>query len=735
MKVLHLISGGDKGGAKTHVFTLLMALQEDIEVTVLCVMDGVFYQEIKNMPINSVLIEQKYRNDLTIIRPLVKHIRQNRYNLIHSHGARANFIAMFLRPFIKIPIVTTVHSDYRLDFTENLYKKYVYTSLNVIALKFVDYYIAVSNNFKEMLENRSFNKERIYTVYNTIDFDKKVEYLPKKQFLKTYGLTEDTPVVGIIGRFDQVKGHDVFIKAAALVVKKYPEVKFLMAGEGPEENSLKQLVKRLKLTNNIIFTGFVEDIFSFINAIDINVLTSYSESFPYVLLEGALMKKATISTAVGGIVDLIKEEQTGLLAPGGDYETIAEKILFCLNNPQERAKLGESLYSYAKENFSKESMKKTHLEIYNNIISIHKQENRAFDIILSGYYGFENSGDDALLKAVIDSLRKEKKDIKLLVLSKKPGQTMEEHNVYSINRYDFFAIFRALKRSRLFVYGGGSLIQDITSTKSLVYYTLLLKLAKRYNLKLMVYGNGIGPITKKVNRLRAKSALNLCDYISLREPMSLDELNALEVKVENTVLSVDPAFAIEPNFDIEHILEKENIDTDKKYFAVSCRSWKYNEPLFTKKISGIIKETYEKYHIVPLYIPMHPNDNIIIKEIISKAETPHRILSEIYDVSVLMGIMRNTVFVMSMRLHALVYGVKAGIPIIGLVYDPKVRFFVEYASQQTYVDTAKLDICKLREIVEKLMANHEAVSKEIKARALELESLTAKDARAAVELL
>ena len=734
MKVLHLISGGDKGGAKTHVFTLLMALKQEIDVTVVCAMDGVFYQEIQKMPIQSILMKQKYRNDLTIIAPLVKLIRRERYNLIHAHGARANFIVMFLRIFIKIPIVTTVHSDYKLDFTDNLYKKYVYTGLNVIALGFVDYYIAVSENFKKMLVNRGFKEEKIYTVYNTIDFETAVDFQPKDKFLQSYNIdAKDKILVGIIGRFDQVKGHSVFINAAAQVLKTHPNVIFLLAGEGPEENSLRQLAKKLKIEDSIVFTGFIEDIFSFINAIDINVLSSYSESFPYVLLEGALMKKATVSTAVGGVVDLIQEGETGLLAPPGDYSTLGEKITNLINDEPERKRLGENLYNFAKNEFSKESMKQRHLEIYHNIITLEKQQNKNFDIVLSGYYGFDNSGDDALLKAVIDNLRKEKQDIKILVLSKKPAQTMEEHNVYSINRHDFFAIIKYLKRCRLFVYGGGSLIQDITSTKSLVYYIFLLRLAKRYGLKLMVYGNGIGPITKQKNIERAKLALDLCDYISLREPSSLQELKRLGVQVSGTVLSVDPAFAIEPIPAVD-ILKLEGIDRDKAYFGVSCRSWKYNESNFVEKMAKIITEKAATHNMIPLYIAMHPNDYIILKEIISKAATPHVLLSRVYDVQSLMGIIQHTRLVISMRLHTLVYAVSTGVPIIGLVYDPKVRFFVEYANQTTYVDTADLDEKALGEMIDHIIENHHQIETLIKAEAVRLKALSEKDAKAAVEL-
>lgn len=735
MKVLHLISGGDKGGAKTHVFTLLMALAEEIDVTVACVMDGVFYQEIQYMPIKSILFKQKYRKDLTVLKPIIKHIRENRYHLIHAHGARANFIVMFLKMFIKTPFLTTVHSDYRLDFSDNMYKKYIYTGLNIVSLKFLDYYIAVSDNFKDMLVNRGFEKKDIYTVYNTIDFEKDVDYISKSNFINRYSIDETDNIVGIIGRFDQVKGHKVFIDAAAHVLEKHPNTKFLLAGEGPEEQNLKQQAKKLKIENNIIFTGFIDDIFSFINCIDINVLTSYSESFPYVLLEGALMKKATVSTAVGGVIDLIKENETGLLATAGDAQSVAEKINKIISNKDLAKNLGSNLYDYAKERFSKESMKRRHIEIYTDILSRMKKDNKIFDVVLSGYYGFDNSGDDALLKAVIDSLRKEKKDIKILVLSKKPMDTINEHNVYSVNRHNIFAIKEYFKRCRVFIYGGGSLIQDITSTKSLIYYIMLLETAKKYGMKLMVYGNGIGPITKKSNVNRAREALAICDYVSLREPESLEELERIGVSKENAVLSVDPAFSIDYVENIE-IFNTEGIDKNKSYFAINLRVWRYNEPCFTKKIADIINYVAKKYNLIPICIAMHPSDYIIIKEVIKEANIKeHVILSKVYDVATLMGIIKQTKFVMSMRLHTLVYAVSVGVPVVGLSYDPKIDAFLNYIEQKTCVSTSYIDIQKLSDIIDNIFDDYEAVRIKIKDRSSYLKKLSENDAKAAISLL
>lgn len=741
VKVLHLISGGDKGGAKTHVFTLLSALMEDIEINVICFMEGIFYQEIKNMPIPSMLIKQRYRNDLTILTKLIKHIRTNRYDIIHAHGARANFIASLLRPFVKIPMITTVHSDYRMDFTQNIYKKMVFTELNAVSLRFLDYYIAVSNSFKDMLVERKFNKDKIYTVYNAIDFNMEVSYMPKGEFLKLHDLTEkaeNKTIIGIIGRFDKVKGHEVFIKSAFEILKTNSNVLFLLAGEGADQNNLKNLTKTLGIQEHIVFMGFIDDIFSFINAIDINVMSSYSESFPYVILEGGFMKKATVSTAVGGIPDLIKEGETGFLAQAGNHVELSEKILKFINDETLRDKLGLNLYNYAKENFSRESMKNRHIEIYKDVLTQHKKENKMFDIMLSGYYGFSNSGDEALLSAIIQSLRSEKEDVSIIVLSKMPSETAKKHNVFSINRNNFLHILKYIKRCKLFVNGGGSLIQDITSTHSLIYYTMLMFSAKHYGLKVMLYANGIGPITRKYNIKTAFKALKICDYISLREPESIKELKLLGLNADESILSSDPALVLQQvdKECIDQIFYNEKIDTTKKYFGITVRQWKSNDANFTSKLSKAISKISVTNNVIPLFIPMQfPNDYNISKEIISKLDVPFAILNNDYDVSELMGVISKTEMVIAMRLHTLIYASSVSVPIVGIVYDPKIKSFMEYLNLKTYVNCDDIEEDKIVEMANEIFLHLDENKKFIEEKATELKDLSKHDAKVAISLL
>ena len=158
MKVLHIISGGDKGGAKTHMFAMLDELTKLAQVTVVCLMEGVFYQEILERDVRTVLLRQRSRLDLTVCRDIERMVREEGFDIINVHGARANFVAMFLRrSVIDVPIVTTVHSDYLLDF-DSPAKKLIFTPLNVLALRHIPYEAHYPENWAEKLGHKHFPK-------------------------------------------------------------------------------------------------------------------------------------------------------------------------------------------------------------------------------------------------------------------------------------------------------------------------------------------------------------------------------------------------------------------------------------------------------------------------------------------------------------------------------------------------------------------------------------------------
>ncbi len=372
MRVLHIISGGDTGGAKTHLISLAKELKNEVDMKILCFFAGAFYNEAKDLGLPVELLNQKFRYDARVILKIAKIIKDGKFNIVHCHGSRANWFVFLAKPFIHVPLITTVHSDYKKDFEGvSMYKYLVFTGLNSIALRFFNYYIGVSPEFKKMLIDRGFKERKIFAVYNGVDFKEDLQYDVRQVFSEKYKLSEhiNKKWVGIAARLDPVKGLDVFLKGAAEVIKVRKDVQFIIAGRGQQKEELESLCNSLKINDNVTFLGQIKDINSFYNSIDINNITSYSESFTYALLEGARLKKPTISSAVGGIPELIIHNKTGMLFDAANHEQYANCVLKMLESNEYAIQLGENLYIHAKENFSIENMVKQHVDIYNKVLN------------------------------------------------------------------------------------------------------------------------------------------------------------------------------------------------------------------------------------------------------------------------------------------------------------------------------------------------------------------------------
>ena len=385
MNILHIISGGDTGGAKTHVITLLKQInkvkthENKLTVTLLCLMEGSFAQEARDAGIAVKVIEQKKRYHLSVVWSIARYVRENGFDVLHFHGARANFVAMFLRRMLAGRVFcTTVHSDYKLDFVDSRYKQSLYMPLNKFALKRFRRILAVTESMKDMLISRGFNESRIDVVYNGIDVELTRPTISKPEFLKQNKLSCAVGMVyiGIAARMQHVKGIDIFLRAAKIAAERMPNVMFLIAGSGDELEMHKQYAEENGLSKRVTFMGHVKDVFSFYKALDVNCLASRSETFPYALLEGGLMAKATVSAACGGVPEMIEDGRTGLLVPVEDAEAMADAMCRLAESEGLRRTLGMQFFSDVQEKFSAEKMGERHLELYRQFMARSRRERR-----------------------------------------------------------------------------------------------------------------------------------------------------------------------------------------------------------------------------------------------------------------------------------------------------------------------------------------------------------------------
>lgn len=707
MKVIHLIGGGDEGGAKSHVLQLIKELGKHIDATLISFRKGKFHDDAVAMGIDARIV--KTGNIFLDLRKTLKLVKSGQYDIIHSHGAKANMMASIITRITGVPVVTTVHSDYHLDYMHSLLKRLSFGIINMIALRRINHHISVSGNLKEMLKGSGFDPQHLYSVNNGISFDNEIVPCTRKEFFERFSVPfpENCVLIGIMARLHPVKDHETFLRAAAEVIKANPDARFLIAGPGDElMDHLKQFAGNLGLTPYVYFTGMVEKPYDFFQIIDINVLTSISEGFPYVVLEGARFSKVFVSTRVGGLSELVESGVNGYLVEPKDWKTLGSHLSELSLDKNKRKIMGEKLKVMAEAEFSLRRMCESQLSIYEAILkeeTKNKQDGKKFDITLLGYYGYKNSGDEAILKSTLDAFRKTNPELTFLVFSKKPRETKKLYLVDSVNRFNIFKVIGILKKTRLFLAGGGSLIQDNTSTRSIWYYLTVLKTAKKLGTKTMLFANGIGPIKRAFNRRFAGKILNDLQAISLRDAESFNEIKALGINKPNIYVSSDPAVLLEASDEnrVEELIKKENIPAEKPLIGFSIRKWANSG--YVDRIVEIADYCAEKYNSHPVFIPMqYPMDFDISQIIAGRMKHSSSIVTRLYSPDIILGLTARLKLMVGMRLHSIIYAATQCIPLIGLVYEPKVEAFLKEINQPSAGNIENLDtvkICKQLDLI------------------------------------
>ncbi|MEG2000699.1 MAG: glycosyltransferase, partial [Evtepia sp.] len=348
---------------------------------------------------------------------------------------------------------------------------------------------------------------------------------------------ENSVVVGIAARLNPVKDISTLIRAFAIAHKEVPNLRLLIAGDGEEEDLLKKLAADLAVSDTVCLAGWISDTDAFYHAIDINTLTSISETFPYALTEGARAALPTISSRVGGVPYLIDHGANGFLFPVGNANALAEHLITLARDPQLRQSMGQQLYDKAKKQFSLEATISRQIEIYDTILHHKKQD----QVLICGAYGKGNAGDDAILLAILAELRALNPDLLFRVLSRNPHETRLSYRVNATYTFNIPKILYQMRKSKLYINGGGSLMQDITSWRSLWFYLFSLFAAKHSGCSVLMYGCGIGPITSPSNRsLTARTIQHNVDAVTLRDPLSMQDLKDMGVTQPQIALSADP---------------------------------------------------------------------------------------------------------------------------------------------------------------------------------------------------
>lgn len=741
MRVIHLIGGGDTGGAKTHVLNLLRELNNHIDAKLVCFRKGEFSDDAQRMGIPIHIIESG--NPAVGLRQLKKLLAEEPADIIHCHGARGNLMGNLVKKFAHAPVITTVHSDYRLDYLGRPVARLSYGTTNMVALRRVNYYIGVSDPMTSILIERNFPADRIYTIYNGIDFKTPITCVPREEYLRILGFDykPGDVVAGIAARLNPVKDYPTLLRALAIASRQVPNLKLISAGDGEDLEKLQELAKNLGISDRVCFAGWVKDMNSFYNAIDINLLTSLSETFPYALTEGARMHRATIASNVGGVPVLIDDEKNGFIFQPGDEQQLAAHLVTLAKNKALREEMGEKLYQKASTQFSIDSMVEHQLEIYEDVLKREARKNamrgKRDGVIVCGAYGHGNAGDDAILKSIIQSTREIDPLIPISVLAKNTQSVKKCYRVDSIYTLNIPKILLAMRKSKLYINGGGTLIQNATSQRSLWYYLFTLWAAKRLGNKVDMYGCGIGPVNGEKNiKLVKKVMEKSVDIVTLRERDSVEELRSFGVTAPRIVLSSDPALSLVPAAaeDGAYYLKSHGLNPEGKYLCFMLRTW-YGFDSKSEAFARCAEHAYKTYGLTPVFLSLNVfHDTAAAKQVTEYLSCPWHILDESTQPELLISILAHMDAVVSMRLHGLILSSLSGVPLVGVSYDPKIVSFLSYLENGSCIDLKDVSEEALISAVDKAVLQIPERDR-LKARAESLKAIEQENARAVRTLL
>lgn len=358
------------------------------------------------------------------------------------------------------------------------------------------------------------------------------------------------------------------------------------------------------------------------------------------------------------------------------------------------------------------------------------------DIIISGYYGLGNSGDEALLKSIVNDLRSIDPDITITALSGNAKLTNRLYGIKTINRFNPIAIINEFRSAKLLLSGGGTLIQDATSTKSLLYYLGIISLAKKMKLKVMLYANGMGPI-KNSNIKRVERVLNEVELITLRENESLGEIKRCNITRPEILVTADPAFNLTPSDEVraEEILAEYGVDKNEKIVAVSVRECKGCGKEFEQEMAEALDCIASRGYL-PVFIPMQIKADLDISlRIAGKMRAQSRVIDCELPVCDMLAIIGKCSVVCGMRLHMLIFASVMNIPMAGIAYDPKIKGFMEYMNQTAYVQLEDFRGNSFAALTAECVENAQSLKEQLRNDSIPLREKARKNAQLAIKLL
>jgi succinoglycan biosynthesis protein ExoA len=413
IRVAHLIASNFVGGPEKQILRHAHdAAARGVEVWICSFGDAPESPEILRRAnregIPTFELPSSGRFDFRTVFRLSAFLRREKIEILCSHGYKANLIGLLTHWITKLPQVAFVRG-----WTAETAQVRIYELLDRLLLPFADRIVCVSEAQAAKLRDSWRFGSRVVVIRNASLLDESIPFPQSRSTAKQIlGYAPNTRIVGAAGRLSVEKGHSYLVEAAALLCKELGALKIVILGEGRERRALELQIQQLGLQGNVTLCGFQAEMRQWLAAMDVLVLPSLTEGLPNVLLEGLAMGTPVVATMVGGVPEVVKDRETGLLVPPANPVAIAEAVRSVLENDNLAAKLAQNGYSWVHGEFSPDRQCEQLLAVYADLLG-----RRQMHVVASGIAGprQDMQGTTTPMISVVIPVRNEEKHIGMVL--------------------------------------------------------------------------------------------------------------------------------------------------------------------------------------------------------------------------------------------------------------------------------------------------------------------------------
>jgi glycosyltransferase involved in cell wall biosynthesis len=309
--------------------------------------------------------------NLRALLELRAHIREGKYDIVHTHSSVAGVIGRLAAVLARVPVI--VHHVHGWGLQDDMSKmmRLLYIGLERFCATFTNRLIAVSKpNIEKGLAYKVCQEDKFALIYYGIHLEKFQQQVDKRTICLELGLDPECKLVGMIGRLDKQKNPLDFIRAAAIVAENYPKVQFVIAGDGVLRPECESLIKELNLAGKFFLLGYRNDINRIYPILALTVLSSLWEGLPIVFQESMSAGKPIVANNIDGARDVISDGKTGYLVIARHPQEMADRILTLLNNEELCCKMGVTAKQHS-EQYSSDRMVKQIESLYIELLKVY----------------------------------------------------------------------------------------------------------------------------------------------------------------------------------------------------------------------------------------------------------------------------------------------------------------------------------------------------------------------------